>query len=171
MQNRSLLAILAVVPMLVGGALSQNALAAFNGMQCMDTTQGVDATLTDVVTTDAISCNGASTNVASTFLRVVVTDPSNSTVSDSGFNSYAGGNVTTNFTPNVLSGSPNGVWTVYYVFFNDDNQQTGRLTAEFNTSFFVLPESPVGVAALMGSSLAALGAFVVYRKRKPTVTE
>jgi hypothetical protein len=33
----------------------------------------------------------------------------------------------------------------------------------FNTSFFVVPESPIGVAALMGSSLAALAGFFGIR--------
>jgi hypothetical protein len=40
-----------------------------------------------------------------------------------------------------------------------DNQQE----LLFTTSFFVVPESPIGVAALMGSSLAALGGFVGLR--------
>jgi hypothetical protein len=32
-------------------------------------------------------------------------------------------------------------------------------------SFFVLPESPIGVAALMGSSLAVLGTFMFFKRR------
>jgi hypothetical protein len=36
----------------------------------------------------------------------------------------------------------------------------------FKTNFFVVPESPIGVAALMGSSLAVLGAFVGLRRYK-----
>ena len=42
-----------------------------------------------------------------------------------------------------------------------DNQQE----ALFTTSFFVLPESPVGAAALMGSSIAALSGFFLWKKR------
>ena len=40
----------------------------------------------------------------------------------------------------------------------------------FVTNFFVTPESPIGVAALMGSSIAALGAFIALRKHKTSVT-
>jgi hypothetical protein len=62
-----------------------------------------------------------------------------------------------------------------------DTQQTGpyvasdivavgvnsfSFNAPFTVSFFVLPESPIGVAALTGSSLAALGAFIGLRKLK-----
>jgi hypothetical protein len=36
---------------------------------------------------------------------------------------------------------------------------------EFNTTFFVLPESPVGALALVGSSLGALGGFYFVNKR------
>ncbi len=41
-----------------------------------------------------------------------------------------------------------------------DNQQTFT-----NNSFFVLPESPIGVAALVVSSLAVLGGFMFLRNR------
>lgn len=50
---------------------------------------------------------------------------------------------------------------------NDDNQNDDgcvKNVVEFQTSFFVLPESPVGVLALMGSSLAALGGFYFFKK-------
>jgi hypothetical protein len=39
-------------------------------------------------------------------------------------------------------------------------------TATFETNFFVLPESPIGVAALMGSSLAVLGGFMVFSRKR-----
>jgi hypothetical protein len=37
-------------------------------------------------------------------------------------------------------------------------------TDEFDTSFFVVPESPIGAAALVASSLAALAAYMLVRK-------
>jgi len=37
-------------------------------------------------------------------------------------------------------------------------------TASFVVDIFVIPESPIGAIALMGSSLAALGAFVYFRQ-------
>jgi hypothetical protein len=36
---------------------------------------------------------------------------------------------------------------------------------EFETNFFVIPESPIGVAALMVASLAALGGFMFWKRR------
>jgi hypothetical protein len=39
------------------------------------------------------------------------------------------------------------------------------VVAFFDVSFFVLPESPVGVIALLGSSLAILGGFAYFRQR------
>jgi hypothetical protein len=39
-------------------------------------------------------------------------------------------------------------------------------TATFETNFFVLPESPIGVAALMGASLAVLGGFMFFGKKR-----
>ena len=43
-----------------------------------------------------------------------------------------------------------------------------KSTAEFKTNFFVIPESPVGAAALIGSSLAALGGFMYFRRHRNT---
>ena len=48
------------------------------------------------------------------------------------------------------------------------NGSVSSSETEFQTDFFVVPESPIGAAALMASSLAALGAFVwsrSYRKK------
>lgn len=42
-------------------------------------------------------------------------------------------------------------------------------TIEFETNFFVIPESPIGVAALMGSSLAALGGYLGLRRLKTKI--
>jgi hypothetical protein len=39
-----------------------------------------------------------------------------------------------------------------------------KFRVEFETNFFVIPESPIGVAALLMSSLAALGGFVGLRR-------
>ena len=58
-----------------------------------------------------------------------------------------------------------GDWHFHAEFYNGaeliaDNQQTFQ-----NHSFFVLPESPIGVAALIISSLAVLGGFMFLRRR------
>lgn len=38
------------------------------------------------------------------------------------------------------------------------------ITGQFNTNFLVLPESPIGVIAIMAASLGALGAFYALRR-------
>jgi hypothetical protein len=55
--------------------------------------------------------------------------------------------------------------------YNAESQVSGsagpvKFKVEFETNFFVIPESPVGVAALMGSSLAALGGYMGLRRIK-----
>ena len=47
-------------------------------------------------------------------------------------------------------------------------QMTGTITVN---SMFVLPESPFGIAALMGSSLAALGGFLFFKQRSANSTK
>jgi DNA-binding beta-propeller fold protein YncE len=53
-----------------------------------------------------------------------------------------------------------GTWIVEADFGNGQVVQK-----TLNIDFLVIPESPVGIAALVGSSLAALGAFMFLRKR------
>jgi hypothetical protein len=67
--------------------------------------------------------------------------------------------VSDTFSPNMA-----GVWTLMVNFHNRE-VLTEALTETFNVGFFVAPESPAGVAALVGSSLAALGGFPVFRRR------
>ena len=59
-----------------------------------------------------------------------------------------------------------GDWHFHAEFYNAQDQliSDGRQTFA-NNSFFVLPESPIGVAALVVSSLAVLGGFMFLRGR------
>ena len=59
-----------------------------------------------------------------------------------------------------------GDWHFHAEFYNAQNQliSDGRQTFA-NNSFFVLPESPIGVIALLGSTLAVLGGFMFLRSR------
>ncbi|MEM4275631.1 MAG: hypothetical protein QXK74_00965 [Candidatus Nitrosocaldaceae archaeon] len=36
---------------------------------------------------------------------------------------------------------------------------------DFDVSFFVVPQSPIGAVAIVGSSIAALGAFMAFKRR------
>lgn len=60
----------------------------------------------------------------------------------------------------------NGDYHFHAEFYNAQGQiiADGRQTFA-NNSFFVLPESPIGVAALVASSLAVLGGFMFLRNR------
>jgi hypothetical protein len=65
-----------------------------------------------------------------------------------------------------------GDWHFHAEFYNsaDDTLTADELIADGNQtfqnhSFFVLPESPIGVAALIISSLAVLGGFMFLRRR------
>ncbi|HEV8387976.1 MAG TPA: hypothetical protein VGQ03_10175 [Nitrososphaera sp.] len=62
-----------------------------------------------------------------------------------------------------------GDWHFHAEFYNAQDQliADGRQTFA-NNSFFVLPESPIGVAALIASSLAVLGGFMFLRSRNHT---
>ena len=47
-----------------------------------------------------------------------------------------------------------------------DTLEGNTLFADFEVSFFVLPESPIGTLAIIGSSLGAMATFAVIRYRK-----
>ena len=53
-----------------------------------------------------------------------------------------------------------GVWKIWAEFTNDTIQ-----VIEIHVSLFVLPETPIGAIALIGSSIAIIGLFV-YRKKQ-----
>ena len=59
-----------------------------------------------------------------------------------------------------------GDWHFHAEFYDaqDNLISDGRQTFA-NNSFFVLPESPIGVIALVGSTLAVLGGFMFLRTR------
>ncbi len=59
-----------------------------------------------------------------------------------------------------------GDWHFHAEFYNAQDQLIADGKQTFaNNSFFVLPESPIGVAALIVSSLAVLGGFMFLRNR------
>jgi hypothetical protein len=53
-----------------------------------------------------------------------------------------------------------------WAFLSDVVGLNEPVVAFFDVSFFVLPESPIGAIALMGSSLAAFGAFFYFRQMR-----
>jgi hypothetical protein len=60
------------------------------------------------------------------------------------------------FTPDAV-----GHWTV-----EAESEHIHTVLASFDVPFMVIPESPVGIVALIGSSLAALGGFMFLRRNR-----
>lgn len=88
------------------------------------------------------------TKVAFTWL-----DPNNE-IAKSEFLDTSGGSAQSVFSPDKV-----GEWTV-----RADFSDGTILIKRINVPFSVVPESPIGIVALMGSSLAALGGFALLRK-------
>lgn len=62
-----------------------------------------------------------------------------------------------------------GDWHFHAEFYNAADELIADGTQTFaNNSFFVVPESPIGVLALVMSSLAVLGGFMFLRSRNRT---
>ena len=61
---------------------------------------------------------------------------------------------------------PNTTWDVVACYEDSERTLAGDTIHIDVASFFVLPESPVGVFALIGTSLATMGAFLVIRNRR-----
>ena len=57
-----------------------------------------------------------------------------------------------------------------WAFLSDVLGMSEPVVAFFDVSFFVLPESPIGAVALMGSSLAVLGGFLYFRQHRGRVS-
>ncbi len=109
-----------------------------------------------------ISCTSSTSNVHATHYQLLVTDGSGATVQNSGI--QTGTSVSSTFPV-----TNEGVWHVTVLYFDDLGARVDQELLNLEVSFFVLPESPIGVAAIMGSSLAALGAFVGLRRHKNSV--
>lgn len=59
-----------------------------------------------------------------------------------------------------------GYWTARVTFLDSEGNPIAEIQkAVYVDSLFVLPESPVGVVALVASSLAILGGFIIVKRR------
>ena len=135
--------------------------SAISTLTCTDTNTSMDVTVeAPVPMGNTISCTSSTTNSHATHYEATVTDGNGATVSDSGVQTGTTATVP-NFTVNNQ-----GVWHVTVKYFSDAGSVVDQELINLEVSFFVLPESPIGLAAIMGSSLAALGAFVALRRRK-----
>ena len=157
-----LTAIGAITAIFMFGIVSMSPRAsAILDIACLDVTQG-GADVTDIAPAqlnDQINCTAVSTHAGIVLSTIVAIPPSGpavtlNTVSGAGANTINSGNFNVN---------QNGVWTVEADFFDANGVRTQTELINISVSFLVIPESPIGVAALIGSSLAALGGYFGLR--------
>src|SRR5437867_7785822 len=162
-QIRNLAAIGAITALFMVGIVSMSPRAsAVTGITCLDNSQaGADVTdIAPAQLNDQINCTAVTSHtgiVASTIVAIPPSGPAFTLNTGSGAltNTINSGNFNVN---------QNGVWTVEADFFDANGVKTQTELINISISFLVIPESTLGVAALVGSSLAALGGFVFFRK-------
>jgi hypothetical protein len=116
-----------------------------------------------------VQCHSHDTDSSINAFHFWITDPNGNVVVNSGVAPYTPGkDIKYIFPANVA-----GQWSVEIVYYTKDGHQIHE-KCDMNVNFFVLPESSIGTVALMGSSIAVLGAFVGLRRFKaashPTTT-
>ena len=160
-----LTAIGAITALFMVGIVSMSPRAsAVTGITCLDNSQaGADVTdIAPAQLNDQINCTAVTSHtgiVASTIVAIPPSGPAFTLNTGSGAlsNTINSGNFNVN---------QNGVWTVEADFFDANGVKTQTELINISVSFLVIPESPIGVAALVGSSLAALGGYFGLRSVK-----
>ncbi len=102
-----------------------------------------------------VTCTASLDNPKVTQLECMVMDSRGHTVLDKIFNGKTG---TFDFTTTF-----GGTWSVWCTWFGKGGIELHKEVANLHVSFSVVPESPIGTAALVGSSIAALGGFMALR--------
>ena len=159
----SIAAIAAIATLFMVGIVSMSPRAsAVTTMTCLDNSQGgLDVTdIAPAQLNDQISCTATTSHSGITFSEILLIPPGGSptlltTASGPLSNTISSGNFNVN---------QQGVWTVEAVYFDQAKNVVAREVINIAISFFVIPESTLGVAALVGSSLAALGGFMYFRR-------
>jgi len=150
------LAVLIAVGMAI--APTQYARAATT-LTCLEDGTGVDITDTAPIGIGtAITCSSSTGNPAAATSLTTVTDGTATVVTTA---PGVGPTATVSFTTTNA-----GVWHVETVYYGASGQIAGVEIVNIVVSFLVIPESGVGAIALVGSSIAALGAFMGIRGRK-----
>ncbi len=106
-----------------------------------------------------VECDAAAKNPHLAFTEIKVIPPN--TLVPIIDNTVPGKSTTASFSANKP-----GVWTVQVDWFNSIKGHEGRLIFNFEVSFLVLPESPIGAIALAGTAFGGLGGFLALRHRK-----
>ena len=110
---------------------------------------------------------GVSNNDNSNAIETLTSSAEETCPADVGFNVADQTCYTATFPASLFD--QQGDWHFHAEFYDaqDNLISDGRQTFA-NNSFFVLPESPIGVIALVGSTLAVLGGFMFLRSRSHT---
>jgi hypothetical protein len=140
---------------------------AVTAIVCLDMTQG-GLDVTDIAPAninDTLNCTAATTHLGIVASEITAVSP---TGTETSLNSESG----------VLSNTINsgdfqvneaGVWEVRADFFDENGVRTDTELINIAVSFLVIPESPIGIIALVGSSLAAMAGFMVLRSRSQSI--
>jgi hypothetical protein len=167
-----------------GPILAQSAFAASANTKVRAFQNGVviESGNSGQINTDTDCVGGIDTDESSTYMKCYLIPPGVSNNDNSnaiatltstaeetcpagvGFNVGSQTCYTTTFPASLFD--KQGDYHFHAEFYNAQDQliADGRQTFA-NNSFFVLPESPIGVAALVASSLAVLGGFMFLRNR------
>ena len=132
---------------------------AATSLTCTDTGTGNDVTdVAPIAIGTSIACTSSTGNPSAAFSTTTVTDGTGAVVAS---NSGVGATAAIAFaTTNA------GVWHVEVRYFTPTGLVADVELVNIVVSFLVIPESGVGAIALVGSSIAALGAFMGIRGRK-----
>jgi hypothetical protein len=151
----AMFAVLSLAILFTMGTSVRNASATTNTV-CTDTNTSMNVLDEAPVPLNApISCVGSTSNAGVTTHEVII-QANNVVQSDT---SGSGSSASFSFTANQP-----GNWNVTIVYRGPLGEIEDHFITAFSVSFMVLPESPIGIAAITGSSLAALGAFVGLRR-------
>ncbi|HZT36232.1 MAG TPA: hypothetical protein VFA15_09950, partial [Nitrososphaera sp.] len=131
-----------------------------SNLLCIDMATGHDVQdESPIAMHTVVHCDSSTSNSNAVAYQLVVTNGNGVQTQNTGI--LPGKSVSTTFTVDT----PN-MWSVMVTYYDAHGAKLGRELINLQVSFFVLPESPLGVAALTASSIAALGGFMVYKRRK-----
>ncbi len=144
-----------LVVTLVSGFVLTKASALTTDLLCVDD-HGNNVQLKSPIPLNThVTCTGSTPDTKVKATEIKVTDPKSGIVLDKSFSGKSG---TVDFIANL-----GGVWLVEADFFGKGGVNVGKIIDSITVSFSVVPESPIGTAALVGSSIAALGGFMALR--------
>ncbi len=159
MKKISMLALLAI-PLMAGSLLAPQIARATTALTCVvDHGKNVQD-IAPISLHAQVSCDWTTGNARATGAQVQVIDGMGNIRSDQFF---AGKSGQVDFTTTNA-----GTWHVSVTWFGKGGIE-GKEVIDIEVSFLVLPESPIGTVAMIGSSMAAMGAFLGLKRFKQKI--